>query len=110
MTTLIATQFGALNRGLEDLIHMAAARDAPNSEYEQAIIRTHWIRIMLLEQIRVHSSMACLTADEADGVTVKGASYTALGGLLNKFSNQPSEFHCVLTRPSRGHHDARVLY
>ena len=82
MTTLIVTEFGAMNKGLTDLIQRVTKAASSGSEYEHATLRAFWTRRFLLGNARVNAQLEFETSMTHDELPWGARRRSPLGGCL----------------------------
>ena len=74
----------AVNKSLDELISEAAKHCAPNSEYDQAVLRTFWIRRLVMDQSRMSFTLASQTAQFSKGGSTIAARHSTCFATLRR--------------------------
>jgi hypothetical protein len=98
VTTLIASEFGAFNGGLNSLI-ASLAKECSTSAQEATRVREFWTRNIVFDMARTAASLASASERAMHGDRDKTAqSISFASWLQSSRSRQPSEFHEMLGR------------
>ena len=64
--TLIASEFGCFNKGLDELVRSVAKRSTRNPS-DAAIVRTFWVRNIVFDQARAAAAIASASSKASRG-------------------------------------------